>query len=311
MSAHTYVRVGEQELALSNLDKVLYPAAGFTKAQVLDYYRAVAPAMLPHLQGRPLTLKRYPNGVEGDSFFEKQCPSHRPEWVPTAPFWSDSTNRTVNFCVVNDLPALLWVANLATLEFHPLLARADDVSRPTAVAFDFDPGPGKTILDCARMALEFRGTLSDLGLESFPKTSGGKGLHLFVPLNTPVTYAQTKEFAHALATVFEKRQPQDVTSNMRKDARQGKVFVDWSQNTDFKSTVCAYSLRARERPTVSTPVTWEELKTALRRDDPDRLVFEADAVVERVKKKGDLFKAVEELEQRLPGPVQNGKEKER
>ena len=193
------------------------------------------------------------------------------------------------------------MANLASLEFHTLLARTDDLSRPTLVAFDLDPGPGTTILDCVRLAMELRKSLADLGLASLAKTSGGKGLHVFVPLNTPTTFEETKTFAHTLAHEFQRRRPNEVTANMRKAARQGKVFIDWSQNSDFKSTVCAYSLRARERPSVSTPLTWAELETALKRDDVGRLAFEADAVVERVKQMGDLFKGLLETEQKLPG----------
>jgi bifunctional non-homologous end joining protein LigD len=301
MSARTIVRVDQRELELSNLDKILYPAADFTKAQVLDYYRAIAPVMLLHLAGRPLTLRRFPDGVDGESFYEKECPPHRPDWLPTVSINSERAGRRVNFCVVNDLPALLWAANLASLEFHTSLARIDDLARPTSVAFDLDPGPGTTILDCVRLAVELRKTLADLGLVSLAKTSGGKGLHIFVPLNAPATFEETKTFARALAYEFQRRRPNEVTANMRKEMRNGKVFIDWSQNTDYKSTICAYSLRARERPTASTPVTWEELTRALEHDDPGRLVFEADAVVERIQRKGDLFRGMLETKQKLPG----------
>jgi bifunctional non-homologous end joining protein LigD len=300
MSTRSTVKVDQRELELSNLDKVLYPAAGFTKAQVINYYRAIAPVMLPHLAGRPLTLRRFPNGVEGESFYEKECPGFRPDWVSTTAFQSQHTDKLINYCVVNDLPTLIWVANLASLEFHTLLARTDNLAEPTMVAFDLDPGPGTTILDCVRVAQDLRKSLDDLGLLSQAKTSGGKGLHLYVPLNTPATYDETKTFAHVLATEFEKRHRDRVTANMRKETRKGKVFIDWSQNSDFKSTVCAYSLRARERPTVSTPVTWDELGAALKRGDASRLVFEADAVVKRAEKSGDLFKTMIETKQKLP-----------
>ena len=254
------VEVEGRRLKLSNLDKVLYPKVGFTKGQVIDYYTRVAPVLLPHLRSRPLTLKRYPDGVEGEYFYEKECPSHRPPWVRTAPI--SANGREINFCVVDDLPTLVWAANLADLELHTSLALVEDVQRPTMVVFDLDPGPPAGILDCCEVALWVRQLLEELNLASYVKTSGSKGLHFYIPLNTPVTYEQTKPFARALARLLEKQHADRVTSNMKKELRRGKVFIDWSQNNDFKTTVCAYSLRARERPTVATPVSWEEVRAA-------------------------------------------------
>jgi bifunctional non-homologous end joining protein LigD len=295
------VEVEGRRLKLSNLDKVLYPAVGFTKGQVIDYYTRVAPVVLPHLRGRPLTLKRYPDGVDGQFFYEKQCPSHRPDWVRTAPIWSERNRKEIHYCLADDLPTLVWTSNLADLELHTSLALAEDIMRPTMVAFDLDPGPPAAILECAEVALLLRGVLGELGLECSAKTSGAKGMQVYVPLNTPVTYAETKPFARALARLLEKHHRQLVTSTQSKAAREGKVLVDWSQNDDSKTTVCVYSLRARERPTVSTPVEWEEVESALEKEDGGLLVFDSDAVLERVERHGDLFSPVLELKQSLPG----------
>jgi len=294
------VDIDGRTLSLSNLDKVMYPRAGFTKGQVIDYYTRIAPAVLPHLRGRPLTLKRYPDGIQGQFFYEKQCPSHRPDWVPTAPVWSRHNARTINFCLADDLPTLVWLANLADLELHTSLALAADVTAPTILAFDLDPGPPATIVECAQVALDLREAFDHLGLAAFPKTSGSKGMQVYVPLNTPATYEQTKGFALALAQLLERRRPDLVTSDMKKTLRAGKVFVDWSQNDEHKTTVCVYSLRARERPTVSTPLRWEEVEGVLESGDPDPLTFTSDAVLARVAEHGDLFAGVVELEQELP-----------
>jgi bifunctional non-homologous end joining protein LigD len=294
------VEVGGQALRLSNLDKVLYPRAGFTKAQVIDYYTRVAPAVLPHLRGRPLTLKRYPNGVEAGHFYEKECPSHRPEWVRTEPIAIRSEDRTVNFCLAEDLPTLVWLANLADLELHTSLSLAVPIERPTILAFDLDPGPPASILECARVALALRELLEPLGLEGWAKTSGSKGLQVYFPLNTETSYEQTKPFALAVAQLLERRHPELVVSSMRKDLRTGKVLVDWSQNDQHKTTVCVYSLRARERPTVSAPVTWEEVESALEAGERARLEFDSEAVLERIDAHGDLFAPVLERRQTLP-----------
>ena len=296
----TAVEVEGRQLKLSNLDKVLYPEAGFTKGQVIDYYTRIAPALLPHLRKRPLTLKRYPNGVDAQFFYEKNCPKHRPDWVETIPVWSSRNKADVNYCLANDLPTLVWVANLASLELHTSLSWAPDIGQPSMVVFDLDPGPPATVVECGRVALWLRDVLDDMGLLGFPKTSGSKGLQLYVPLNTPVTYNETKPFAHALARLLEERHPKDVLSVMTKELRKGKVFIDWSQNDDSKTTVCVYSLRARPRPTVSTPVTWEEVEKVVDAGDPAVLSFEAEDVLARVERDGDRFAPVVELEQALP-----------
>jgi bifunctional non-homologous end joining protein LigD len=292
------VDVGGRRLSLSNLDKVLYPEVGFTKGQVIDYYTRIAPVLLPHLRGRPLTLKRYPNGVQGQHFYEKQCPKHRPDWVRTARVATSS--KAIDFCLCDDLPTLVWAANLADLELHPSLSLASDVKRPTILAFDLDPGPPATIVECAEVAVRLRHALESIGLQAFPKTSGSKGMQVYVPLNTPTTYDHTKPFARAVAQVLERAEPELVVSDMRKTLRAGKVLVDWSQNDEHKTTVGVYSLRARERPTVSTPLTWEEVEAVRGSGDPDELVFTSDDVLARVAEHGDLFAPVATLEQALP-----------
>jgi bifunctional non-homologous end joining protein LigD len=294
------VDIAGRRLSLSNLDKVFYPETGFTKGQLIDYYTRVAPVLLGHLRGRPLTLKRYPNGVTGAYFYEKQCPSHRPEWVATAPVWSRHNSRTIDFCLADDLPTLVWLANLADLELHTSLALAVDVTAPTIVAFDLDPGPPATIVECAEVALELRTVFEHLDLEAFPKTSGSKGMQVYVPLNTPVGYGDTSPFAKALAQLLERRRPELVVSDMKKTLRKGKVLVDWSQNAQHKTTVCVYSLRARAQPTVSTPLLWEEVEAVVESRDPDDLVFTSADVLDRVAEHGDCFAGVLELEQRLP-----------
>ena len=291
------VDVQGRTLSLSNLDKVLYPVAGFTKGQVIDYYTRIAPAVLGHLRGRALTLKRYPNGVDAPYFYEKNAPGHRPEWVRTATIPIRTDGRSIDFVLADDLPTLVWLANLADLELHTSLARAADPRSPTILAFDLDPGPPATIVECAQVALRLREVFDHLGLEGFPKTSGSKGMQVYVPLNVPATYEQTKRFALALAQLLERRHPELVVSEMRKDLRAGKVFVDWSQNDEHKTTVGVYSLRALERPTVSTPLRWEEVEAVA---DPDELVFTSADVLARVAEHGDLFAPVETLEQELP-----------
>jgi bifunctional non-homologous end joining protein LigD len=247
-----------------------------------------------------LTLKRYPNGVDEGFFYEKRCPKHRPEWVHTAPIWSGRNEGEIDYCVCDDRATLIWVAQLASLELHPSLSRAQEIERPTVLAFDLDPGPPAGILQCCTVGLRLRDLFGDLGLKSFPKTSGSKGLQVYVPLNVKVTYDETKPFAHAVAQVLERGDPDLIVSRMAKNLRKGKVLVDWSQNDQHKTTVSVYALRAREHPTVSTPVEWKEVERALKREDPDSLRFEAGDVLKRVKRRGDLFEPVLKLKQKLP-----------
>jgi bifunctional non-homologous end joining protein LigD len=298
------VEVDGRQLKLSNLDKVFYPETGFTKGQVIDYYTRVAPALLPHLQGRPLTMKRYPNGVEGKFFYEKECPKHRPDWVKTKRILARGSTKDrdhINFCLVDDLATLVWAANLADLELHTSLSLADRITQPTMMAFDLDPGPGTTIVECGQIALWLRDLFEGLGLEGFPKTSGSKGLQVYVPLNNgKSTYNETKPFAQAVAQLLEQQHPELVVSKMKKELRKDKVLVDWSQNDQHKTTVCVYSLRAKPTPTASTPVTWAEVEKCLAKKDPELLSFTSDQVLGRVAKQGDLFEPVLTLKQALP-----------
>jgi len=300
MSAKTELVVEGKKLAVSNLDKILYPKAGFTKGQVIDYYIRIAPVLLPHLRDRPLTMKRYPNGVDAEFFYEKNCPSHRPKWVKTAKVWSEGNNRIMQYCLAQDLPTLVWAANLADLELHTSLAKKKDVARPTMMVFDLDPGAPADIVQCCQVGLWLRDLLSKMKLKSFAKTSGSKGLQVYAPLNTPVGFDQTKDLSRALAQHLEGEHPNLVTSNMSKAVRKGKVFVDWSQNDEHKTTICVYSLRAKEEPTVSTPVTWEEIANCLKKKKADLLKFLSDKTLSRVEKMGDLFEPVEKLKQKLP-----------
>jgi bifunctional non-homologous end joining protein LigD len=288
---------------LSNLDKVLYPAGPFSKRQLIDYYAEIAPVLLPHLEGRPLTVVRYPDGVEGKAFFQKQSPAHRPAWVATVAVVSSSRGgkrEQIDYTLVEDLPTLVWLANLAALELHTPMARTPALERPTAVVFDLDPGPPATILECCRIALWLEGMFERLGLRSFAKTSGSKGLQVYLPLNGDADYERTKSFAHSVAQLVEQAEPALAVSRMTKTLRPGKVLIDWSQNDQHKTTVSVYSLRARERPTVSTPLEWDEVRAALAAGDAQALSFEADAVLERVRERGDLFAPVLSLVQVLP-----------
>jgi bifunctional non-homologous end joining protein LigD len=288
-----------RELTLSNLDKVLYPASGFTKRDVIDYYAQVAPVLLAHLQGRPLTVVRYPDGVDGKAFFQKQSPPHRPAWVQTVSVPSERRRR-IDFTLADDLPTLVWLANLAALELHVPLARVPALDRPTSVVFDLDPGPPAGVLECCRVALWLHGAFERLGLQSFVKTSGSKGLQVYLPLGGEASFAQTKLFAREVAMLVERAEPDVAVSRMTKSLRAGKVLIDWSQNDEHKTTVCAYSLRARERPTVSTPLEWDELRSTLRDPSGSELSFDAAAVLERVSDRGDLFAPVLSLAQALP-----------
>jgi bifunctional non-homologous end joining protein LigD len=292
--------VEHRKIQVSNLDKVLYPKVGFTKGHVIDYYIRIAPVLLPHLKDRPLTMKRYPDGVQGQFFYEKNCPSHRPKWVKTAKVWSEGNNRMMEYCLAQDLPTLVWAANLADLELHTSLSRKNNIERPTMMVFDLDPGAPADIVQCCQVGLWLRALLGKMKLKSYAKTSGSKGLQVYVPLNTAVTYDQTKDLSRALAQHLEGEHAELVTSNMSKAVRKGKVFVDWSQNDEHKTTICVYSLRAREEPTVSTPVTWDEVADCLKKKKADLLKFRSDKLIARVEKLGDLFEPVEKLKQKLP-----------
>ena len=294
------VEIEGRQLKLSNLDKVLYPATGFTKGQVIDYYAHIAPVLVPHLAGRPLTLKRYPNGVDSEYFFEKNATAHRPEWVKTAAIWSEGNRRNVNYILADDLSTVVWMANLAAIELHPSLSLAKNIDCPTMMVFDLDPGPPANIVQCAQVGMWLREIFEHFGLQSVPKTSGSKGLQIYVPLNATTSYEETKPFAHALARLLEDQHRELVVSDMKKELRKGKVLVDWSQNDEHKTTIAVYSLRAREHPTVSTPVKWEEVEQLLKKKDASLLAFEAGQVLKRVQKMGDLFEPTLRLKQKLP-----------
>jgi bifunctional non-homologous end joining protein LigD len=297
------VEVDGRELKLTNLDKVLYPAAGFSKGEMVDYYAKVAEAMVPHLKGRAVTLRRFPEGVDDfdSAFFEKRCPKHRPKWVKTTNVRAGPNAGNIDFCVCDGRPTLIWMAQLAAIELHPSLSLGRAPTRPTVLAFDLDPGPPADVVDCCRVALRLRDMFGHFGVQCFPKTSGSKGMQVYVPLNSKkVSYDTTKPFAKAIAQLLEKQTPDRVVSKMKKVEREGKVFVDWSQNHQRKTTIAVYSLRARERPTASTPVTWEEVEHAAENDDAASLVFEAHEVLDRIETHGDLFAPVLELQQELP-----------
>lgn len=298
-NTHSIVTVKNRQLKLTNLDKVLYPQVPFTKAQVLDYYAHVSSAILPYLKNRPLTLKRYPNGVASSHFYERMCPSHRPSWMPTVRIASESAGRNVDYCMVNDAAALIWVANLASIELHTLLATVRRLDRPTFIVFDLDPGAGATIHHCAQAAIQLRDLLEREGLRTFAKTSGSKGVHVYLPLNTPVAYEQTKTFARSAAMEIERSNPSRITTNMRRDTRKGKVFIDWSQNDAHKTTVTAYSLRALERPYVSAPISWNELEALGKGRSARSVNFDSAQVLSRLDSMGDLFQPVLQVRQRI------------
>ncbi|MDQ1697901.1 MAG: bifunctional non-ous end joining protein LigD [Frankiaceae bacterium] len=297
------VQVDGRTLTLSNLHKVLYPEVGFTKGEVIDYYTRIAPVLLPHLRDRPLTFKRYPDGVEGKFFFEKNAPSHAPEWVQrvTLPSPGSTKNRsTISYAIVCDLPTLVWAANLATLELHVPMWRVTARGKPQnpdLLVFDLDPGPPATIVECCQVAQHVRLALDHDGLTAYPKTSGSKGLQLYVPLDAKASWENVHAYARALAQQLEKKLPDLVVWNMKKELRTGKVLVDWSQNNPAKTTIAVYSLRARPTPTVSTPVTWHEVEACRR---PDDLRFTSADALDRVEEHGDLFEPCLDGGQRLP-----------
>src|SRR5215207_3195608 len=283
------LEVGGRLLNIRNLDRVVFPEAGTTKGELLDYYVRVADTMLAHLRDRLLHMHRYPEGVDGPRFWQKACPEHRPEWVPTAPVWSREKQANIDYCVVNELPALLWAVNIGSIELHTSLHLIHDVHSPTAMAFDLDPGEGVGVLECGEVALRLRELFADAGRDAYVKTSGSKGLQVYVPVDRGVTYAESKPASRAVAEGLERERPDAVVSRMAKALRPGKVLVDWSQNTEHKSMVCAYSVRAKRRATVSTPIAWTGVVDAIDRGDAAALVFEMGDVLERAAEQGDLF----------------------
>jgi bifunctional non-homologous end joining protein LigD len=287
--AKVAVQVDGRTLTLTNLGKVLYPQTGFTKAEVLDFYQRVAAVLVPHIAGRPVTLKRYPAGVDGEAFFQKHVTAHRPDWIRTAEVPSESSrgrgSGPVTYLVVDDLPALIWAANLAGLELHVPMWRMSDIRRPDLLVFDLDPGPPANIVDCCRVAEDLRPLLEADGLAPLAKTSGGKGLQLYARISG-LTSDQASDQARAYAEQLEREHPRRIVSRMTKALRTGKVLIDWSQNNGSKTTVAPYSLRARPSPTVSTPVSWDEVQACHR---PDELFFTADVTLDRVAELGDLF----------------------
>ncbi|HVX33338.1 MAG TPA: non-homologous end-joining DNA ligase, partial [Solirubrobacterales bacterium] len=294
------LRVGERELTVSNLDKVLYPTVGFTKGDLIDAYADLAEVLLPHLRGRPVTLKRYPDGVEGQFFYEKRSPKHRPDWVATARIWSESHKAEIDYTLIEDLPSLVWSANLANIELHTSLARAADLEHPDSMVFDLDPGAPADIVDCARVALRRRAFFAQLGLDSYAKTSGSKGIHLHLPLNGTATFAESRPFAKAIAETFEARFPDEVVPTQTKARRKGRVLIDWSQNDRHKTTACVYTIRARERPSASTPLEWDEVEAAAESGDASTLTFTVADLRARVAAKGDLYAPLLSRKQELP-----------
>jgi bifunctional non-homologous end joining protein LigD len=293
------LKIEGRTLTVSNLQKVLYPSTGFTKGDVIQYYIDISPALLPHLKNRPLTMKRYPEGVGKFFFYEKNCPPYRPPWVKTASMYSKHREADMHFCVINNLASLVWTANLADLELHTSLARSPAVDRPTLMVFDLDPGEGTTAVQCSQVAFWLREKLSTLGLESFPKTSGSKGIQVYVPLNTAVTFDRTKIAARQIGDQLVAEHPDAVVTNMLKLLRKKKVLIDWSQNDDHKTTVSVYSLRATDKPQVSTPLKWNELEKLWKKGDPDAYRFSPADVIARYKKHGDLFEPLLSLKQKL------------
>ena len=299
VAAKQFVEIEGRRLALTNLEKPLYP--GFSKAQVIDYYVRIAPVLLPHLKDRPVTLKRYPDGVEGSFFYEKNAPKFTPEWVETFDVPRRAGGKAIRYILINNPATLVWSANLANLEIHPFLHRVPRIEEPASIVFDLDPGEGTDVLNCAEVAFLIRELFENWKLQSLAKVSGSRGLQMYLPLNTPVTYDVTRPLAKAVAEHMEREHPDQVVAKMTKAMRPGKVFIDWSQNSDFKTTVSAYSLRAKRRePFVSMPVDWDELKSAVKRRDAARLQFSPEAVLKRVAKEGDGFAPVLSLKQRLP-----------
>lgn len=304
MAKRDVLEVGGRKISVSNLDKVLYPGNHFTKGQVIDYYIRASEYLLPHFRDRPVTLKRFPDGVRGESFYEKDAPRFTPEWIQTFPVPRRAGGTDIRYILINDLATLVWCANVASLELHPFLHRAPELQQPNSVVFDLDPGPGTDILTCAEVAFLLRDLLGGLNLQCWPKVSGSKGIQVYVPLNTAVSYSVTQPFARAVAQLLAKKHPALIVAEMAKSERSQKVFIDWSQNSDFKTTVGVYSLRAkRDRPFVSLPVTWEELAAARKAKLRNELRWEPGAALERLQHVGDLFAPVLTLQQTLPDSI--------
>jgi bifunctional non-homologous end joining protein LigD len=293
------VDVEGRPVRLSNVDKLMFPS-GFTKGQVIDFYIRVSQWLLPHLRGRAVTLKRYPNGIGAPHFYEKDAPRFTPAWVSTFAVPRRSGESDIHYVLLNDLPSLVWSANLANLEMHPFLSCVPDVQRPTSVVFDLDPGEGMDVLNCGAVAFLLKKRLEKAGLDSWVKVSGSKGMQLYAPLNTKVTYDKTQPFAHSLADEMARDHPGLIVSEMAKSQRRGKVFIDWSQNSDFKTTVCVYSMRAKsDSPFISMPIAWAELTRVLKKGDREALHFNPEAALKRLEKKGDLFEPVLTTKQKL------------
>jgi bifunctional non-homologous end joining protein LigD len=302
--AKQHLTVDGRNVPISNLDKILFPDGHVTKAQVIQYYLRVSEYLLPHLRNRPVTLKRYPNGALGEFFYEKDAPRFTPEWVRTFPVPRRESGGTIRYILINDRPTLAWVANLASLEIHPFLHRVPNIDKPTTIVFDLDPGEGADVLTCGQVAFLVRELLEQFGLKCFAKVSGSKGLQIYIPLNTDVRYALTQPFAKAVAELLAERHPKLIVAEMKKSLRKKKVFIDWSQNSDFKTTVGVYSLRAKTaKPLVSIPIGWDELETAIRKKDSAALFFDIDAALSRIGEAGDLFEPVLTLKQKLPASV--------
>lgn len=291
--ARTRVEIDGRQVSLSHLDKVLYPSTGFTKGELIDYYVRIAPVLLPHVRDRPLTMKRFPDGIDGPSFYGKHLPAHTPEWVRHVEVPSLGDAGAVEYAVLCDLPTLVWAANLAAIELHVPLWRVGRRRRlpapPDYLVFDLDPGPGTTVVECCRVALDIVDRLGRLGKGAMAKTSGSKGLQVYAPLPARWTWDRSRTTAHDLADALTRDRPDAVVANMRRSRRSGRVLIDWSQNHPAKTTVAAYSLRAVAEPRASTPVTWDEVTACADAGDPGLLAFDASDVLERVDRHGDLF----------------------
>lgn len=294
------VAFGARRVVLTNLDKVLWPRTGFTKGAMIEYYERASGVLLPHIQGRPLTLGRFPDGIDGPGFAQTECRG-RPEWMSTRPIRTRAGDLR-RFCVVDDVASLLWVANQNAIELHAFLSGADDLDEPLAVAFDLDPGPGRGLLDSCRVALSLRDYLGDVGLAAFPKTTGGRGLHVFVPIDAGHTYPETKPFAREVADRLAAAHPDLVTSGTRGAERAGRVAVDWAQNSRMRTTVVPYSLRSADLPLVSTPLRWDEVEEVIRAGTAERLALGPDEIPDRVARHGDPFAPVLRLSQSLVRP---------